>query len=867
MAGLVGRKLDRYEIVDLLGAGGMGSVYRAKDVHLKRDVAIKVLPGAVQDDPNRLKRFDREIRTVARLSHPNILEVHDFGRADGITYAVMELLKGRDLRVLMRKGPLPMDRALHIGISVAEGLGAAHHQGVLHRDIKPENIFVTSDGKVKILDFGLARDVPRSDPGANTKTMESSLTTPGTVVGTTDYMSPEQVRGQQLDSRSDIFSLGCMLYEMFSGTHPFHGETRPDTMSAILNHDPAPISDSRTDLPPAIDVVIRQCLNKDPDERFDSARDVAFALGAMSQSQTGQLPSGENTVDLPRKVVRALAALLVVAVVIAGAILLKNLLTPQPLPDQLRLAVMEFQADGPGAEAVEYAAGLTESVASGLEILEQSSDDLDWVVPRAAAGDRDPDRLSELHELFNITVGITGELQQDGDHLRISLEAVDPATGRRLRSTEVVDAVGNIASFQSNLVLQTAEMLDIAVDDATRDRLMRRSTNVTGAFEAFMRGSGLLATGSDETAVVAAIDELADATRLDPTHSTARVELARAQLRAFEVTGDSPWLDQAGAEADWATTVDETAFAAFLVLAAVHRARGDRDGSAAALREAVQANPKSGEAHLKLARELRLAGETSEAEKEFQTSIYLRPGYWPSHYWLARLYESQGLYNAAITEYRRVVELAPRYSGAFTNLGVAYLDTGQLDLARTSLEKSVALEPNDNYPAFANLGSIYFEEALFADAAVMYERALSIEDIDYRLWGNLGFAYQHGAEPELAERPFREAITRAETELEDDDTDAEILAQIAMYHAALGQTDLGLTALERAVATAPEDAEVVADIAEAYEDLGQRQSALEWVERALAIGVPPNRFENVPALRSLIADDGYLRLLGDDRRQ
>jgi tetratricopeptide (TPR) repeat protein len=858
MTALVGRKLDRYEIGDLLGAGGMGSVYRARDTHLKRDVAIKVLAGDSQDDPGRVKRFDREIRTVAKLSHPNILKVHDFGQADGISYAVMELLKGRDLRALMRKGVLPVERALQIGISVAEGLGAAHHQRVLHRDIKPENIFITSDGKVKILDFGLARDVPGSEPDAETLTIESSLTTPGTIVGTTEYMSPEQVRGQELDPRSDIFSLGCVLYEMFSGTHPFRRQTRPDTISAILNHEPSPISDSRPDLPPAVDVVVRRCLNKNPDERFDSARDVAFALGAMSESQSGQQPVMTDTVPLLRKLFGVLVALVALAAVAVAAAYVMKVLKPPPMPDQKRISVMTFRTSGqdePDARA--FAAGLTEVVASGLEFLEQSSEELDWVVPRPAAGDRDPARLPELHQLFAITLGVTAGLERDGDHIRLALEAVDPITGRTLRTAKLADDASNVATFQSQLVLTAAEMLGLDVNDAGRDRLLRGSTNVTAAFERLVRGTGLAVAGTDEPAILAAVDDLTEAVRLDPTLTAARVELARACLKAHELTGDPVWLDRAEGAAAEAAHDAQAPAAAFLTLAALADARGDRDRSIAALRQAVEAEPRSGEAHLKLARELRVVGRASEAEREYHTSIYLRPGYWPAHYWLARLYESQGLYNAAITEYRRVVELAPAYPGAYTNLGVAYVSTGQLDLARSTLEQSVALEQTRNYPAFANLGSVYFEEARFADAAEMFERALAIEDGDYRLWGNLGFAYQSGAEPERAERPFRAAIAHAESELEHSANKAEVLSQIAMYHAALGQQKEGLAALNRAVASSPEGADVIADIAEAFEDLGQREAALEWVERAFSLGVPPSRFENVPSMRGLIADDRY----------
>jgi len=361
VSGLVGRSLDRYEIVSLLGAGGMGAVYRARDTEMGRDVAIKVLPEPTEENSTRIERFNREINTVARLSHPNIVEIYDHGVSDGMSYAVMEFLKGRDLRERMRGRALPLDTALDIGVAVANALGEAHNQGVLHRDIKPENIFVTSNGGVKILDFGLAREVRRADSAIDTKTYESSLTAEGAVVGTTGYMSPEQVRGYPLDPRSDIFSLGCVLYETLSGVHPFRRETRVDTQSALLNHDPAPLTELRPDLPPMLDLVVNRCLRKDPDERFESAKDVAFAMQALSQSRSGMQPAFQEAVPVSRRAIRWTAGVaLLAALATVGYFGIKRLLPPD-LPSERRIGVLQFQTGEGANEDQDFAAGLRES--------------------------------------------------------------------------------------------------------------------------------------------------------------------------------------------------------------------------------------------------------------------------------------------------------------------------------------------------------------------------------------------------------------------------------------------------------------------------------------------------------------------------
>ncbi len=278
-----GTKLGPYEIVSLLGAGGMGEVYRARDSRLKREVAIKVLPQALSLDADRLRRFEQEALATAALNHPNILAVFDIGTNEGSPYVVSELLEGETLRERLRSGPLVVRKALDYALQIAHGLAAAHEKGIIHRDLKPENIFLTKDGRVKILDFGLAKltqpDPAKDKAGAHTAlpTM-TQATEAGMVMGTAGYMSPEQVRGAAVDPRSDIFSFGAILYEMISGKRAFHRDTAADTMSAILKEDPADISETNCNVSPALERIVQHCLEKNPEQRFHSASDIAFDL-------------------------------------------------------------------------------------------------------------------------------------------------------------------------------------------------------------------------------------------------------------------------------------------------------------------------------------------------------------------------------------------------------------------------------------------------------------------------------------------------------------------------------------------------------------------------------------------------------------
>src|SRR5664279_4774186 len=286
MALSAGTRLGPYEILAPIGAGGMGEVYRAKDSKLKRDVAIKVLPPSLAADPDALARFEREALSVAALSHPNILSIYDFGTHDGASYAVMELLEGETLRGKLDAGPIPQKQAMDYALQIAKGLSAAHEKGIVHRDLKPENLFVNKDGHVKILDFGLAKQIALPVDASDTRSPTLVRPTePGVILGTIAYMSPEQVRGLPVDHRADIFAFGCVLYEMISGRRPFTGESAVDTMHAIARDEAPELPAGVRESAPGFARLIATCLAKDPRERWQSAADLARELSWLGEDK------------------------------------------------------------------------------------------------------------------------------------------------------------------------------------------------------------------------------------------------------------------------------------------------------------------------------------------------------------------------------------------------------------------------------------------------------------------------------------------------------------------------------------------------------------------------------------------------------
>ncbi|MGH9461024.1 MAG: serine/threonine-protein kinase, partial [Vicinamibacteria bacterium] len=295
---MVGKTLSHYKIVEKLGSGGMGDVYIAEDLTLGRKVALKVLPTDVANDPERRDRFLREARAVAALSHPNVLAIHDFGEDRGIAFAVTELLEGQTLRQRLDAGPLSPVEAMELARQTADGLSAAHVRGIVHRDLKPENLFITRSGKIKILDFGLAKTI--GGWGEDTPT-QTRVTEPGTIMGTVGYMSPEQVRGRSADHRSDVFSFGAILYEMLSGERAFRGESAAVTLSAILKEQPPELLKQNPNLPSSLERIVIRCLEKNPDERFQSAQDVGYAIDALSEEKTTERPPVVADAPPPRK--------------------------------------------------------------------------------------------------------------------------------------------------------------------------------------------------------------------------------------------------------------------------------------------------------------------------------------------------------------------------------------------------------------------------------------------------------------------------------------------------------------------------------------------------------------------------------------
>jgi serine/threonine protein kinase/Tfp pilus assembly protein PilF len=446
---LAGTTLGPYKILAPLGAGGMGEVYRARDTRLGRDVAVKVLPAEYAASADRLRRFEREARAASSLNHPNILSIFDIGTHEGTPFLVMELLSGGTLTERLKAGPLPAPSALDLAVQIAEGLAAAHGKGIVHRDLKPENLFITADGRVKIVDFGLAKQVPVLTSGPQTEAPTQNMahgTQAGVLLGTVGYMSPEQAKGEPAESRSDIFSFGCVLYEMLGGRRPFERNTAVETLNAILKEEPPPLASSGADISPALRALVNRCLQKRPENRFGSAQDLGFALEACLQETAGSSPTSES----PEK----------------------------------SIVVLPFENLSPDPENAYFADGLAEEIIADLAQVRALR-----VISRTSAmllrGSKKD--VPTIARELRVRYVLEGSVRRAGQSLRITAQLIDAVADTHLWAEKYTGTFEDVFDMQEKVSRAIVEALRLELTPQEHERLAERPIPNVYAYECYLK--------------------------------------------------------------------------------------------------------------------------------------------------------------------------------------------------------------------------------------------------------------------------------------------------------------------------------------------------------------------------------------------
>jgi serine/threonine-protein kinase len=717
-----GERLGRYEIVSLLGKGGMGEVYRARDSELDREVAIKVLAEEVAGDSERLKRFKREAKAVAKLSHASILEIFDFGREGEVTFAVTELLEGESLRQRLDStaGGFTEAEARDITATIANGLAVAHGKGVVHRDIKPGNIFMCSDGRIKILDFGLASLHSLGGDEATTASLGPAVSTPGKVLGTVGYMSPEQVRGEKVDHRSDIFSLGCVLYEMLAAERPFQRDTSVETMTAILREDPTSLADSGVAISADMERTLGRCLEKDVARRFQSAADLAFALREVGASQASADTRVAAARTTPRWLSPAVISLVVAAALLLGVAWIIPQLVSSLRDEQLvkSIAVLPFDNLSGDPDQEYFADGMTEALItdlsriSALMVISRTS------VMRFKESDLS---LPEIALELGVDAVVAGSVQREADQVRITAQLIDAATDRHLWADTFQRNLQGVLALQSDIAGAIAESIAVQVSPVEQDRLtVSREVN-PATYEAYLRGMHHLKKGTRE-GFAKGMEYLHQAVDIDPADPLAYAGLATGYVTLGHSSGDAEDFRRAKAAARQALEIDPSQAEAQAALAEVAMYHDwEWDAAEVAFEEAIELSPSQAEVHAHYAWLHALRGDWEQAIAEAELSHELDPLAATFTWWLGGIYWGAGRYEDAEAASLEALELQPDGSGGNLILSYIHLEQGRFD---ESLEQvRIATDKNPRWKP--RLGYALMKAGRLEEARALLEELVS----------------------------------------------------------------------------------------------------------------------------------------------
>jgi tetratricopeptide (TPR) repeat protein/TolB-like protein len=865
----VGMRFGRYELLSRLGAGGMGEVWRARDNDLHRDVAVKLLPERFAEDTMRLGRFAQEARAASSLNHPNIVTIHDIGQTPDQPYIVMELVEGETLRsTLLAHGerPLSSRRVLEIGAQIADGLAKAHAAGIVHRDLKPENVMVTSDGFVKILDFGLAKLLP--DGSGDTErwfdsaapTWPESLspqTAVGAVLGTVGYMSPEQARGRAVDYRSDQFALGAILYEMATGRQAFRRETPAQTIAAIIEDAPEPLATANPALPPPARWIVERCLAKEPAERYASTLDLARELRNVRERLPEVDSSGTSAYralasGFRRTWKRTAGTGLVGLVILAavwGAWQAWKQLGPTgagrvPVVAVLPLTNLTGRTEYDGT-AVGIAEVLVGSLAEikGIQVLSRP----------ATAGYRDrKGDLPAIARQLDATYLVDGVLQRSEQHLRVSFSLIRSSTNVVEWSGTFDGSFPQLFDLQSRVADGVASALRVSVTPAERARIEARPTASPSAWREYTAALDLLDRVDRPGNAERATEHLQAALEADPRFARAHAALGRAFWVRYEETGDATWADKARDAVQEALRLSPEDADTRLSLSIVSEGRGKPAEALEEVRKSLALRPNSDEALRELAYLLVDAGKVEEARDAARHALALRPSYGENYSALGWVEYVAGRFADAAVAYRRQTELQPDNAHAFQMLGTSLMMQGDLAGAVPPYRESVRLAPDGR--AWANLGYVYYAQGKLPDAIRAYEEAVRVEPASGTIRRSLGDARAKAADAAGARAEWSAAVDLSRAALEVNPHEPRQLKNVAVCLAKLGRREEALQAAQATLAAGPALADSHYGAAVVHALLGDPRAALEELGKALERGASPTRAEqddDLAALRGL----------------
>ncbi len=885
-----GKTVSHYEVLEQIGGGGMGVVYKARDTRLGRTVALKFLSPQLGGSTAHKERFLREARAASALDHPHLCSIYDLGETeDGGLFIAMAFCAGESLKERLARGPLPPDEALSIALQIAEGLACAHGHGIVHRDIKPGNVMVGEDGTVKLVDFGLAKLAGDSD-----------LTRSGTVVGTAAYMSPEQVLGDPVDHRTDLWSLGVLLYEMVAGERPFRGERDQAVMHAIVARD-FPAEALPPEEAPVLRPLLGRLLAKSPDRRYDSAEELAGELRALlglppasGTARTLLLSSPGRPADDPTRPSRPLTAhsrtpaapvaatvagapatgpfqlrtgrtrlamLAAAGVVLVAAAVLVARGGPRSageaedlLPENKVLAVLPFKdlSGQPGGQLM--GDGLAETVSARLASVRGVQ-----VVPPSAAGGAAPGDPRRAAQTLGANLVLYGSVQRSRDQVRIAYSVLNAERGVQVAGDTLTGPDTDLFAIQDRLAASVLRSLAVApgrpVQEATG------TTLASGDLQArYLRALGHLQRYDRPESVDEAMGLLEALAAEAPDSAPVLAALGRAYLHEYNLTRESRWVERAVEACARARALDPADPEVDVTLGTLRTRTGEPREAIAAFERALARQPEHFEALLGLAAARGAAGEAPAADATYRRAIALRPSYWGGYSKLGGFYVAHGQYERAAAMFRRATELAPDNARAFNNLGGTYQLMGDLERALAAFKRSVELAPTA--AAYSNLGTAEFYLGHTPEAATAYEHAIELMPGHFQFWANLGDAHRWtpGREGKAA-AAYERAIDLAREELRLNPGDGLVRSVLALCLAKTGRGAEAARHSRDAVAASPDSPEVTFNAALVAALGGRDADALALLGRAAAGGYSRAMIASDPELAGLRAEESFQQIV------
>jgi len=776
-----GTKLGRYEIHSKIGEGGMGEVYLAEDTKLDRKVALKILPANVADDRDRMKRFMQEAKTASALNHPNIITIHEIERIDSVNLIATELIQGETLRQRMRSAPMKLGEVLDVAIQTASALSAAHEAGIVHRDIKPENIMLRRDGIVKVLDFGLAKLTERTSPelvDTEAPTRAAIHTEPGVVIGTAIYMSPEQARGLQVDARTDIFSLGVVLYEMVAGRLPFDGSTLNDVLASMLSEkEPQPLARYSSEAPVELERIVSKTLRKEREQRYQTTKDLLLDLQSLKQqldfearlersippettvskvqaSVSGQASPTASIESLTSRIKRRPSLVIALAALIVAVSSLTYLIysaRPATAIDSIAILPLINASNDPNSEYLSD--GITESIISNLSQLPQLKVMARSTVFHFKGTDIDP---REVGRQLGVRAVMAGRLLQQGDHLIVRTELVNVSDGTQLWGAEYDRKLSDVLGLQQDISREISEKLRLKLTGEEKKRLTGRDTTNAEAYQFYLRGRYFWNKRTAD-GIKKAIDQFQQAIDRDPNYALGYVGLTDCYALLEEYAGvpGSETLPKARVAADRALQIDDTL---------------------------SEAHTSSGVIFFQMWR-------WAETEEEYKRAISLNPNYPTAHHWLSIYFRAKGQLDDSLREINRAQELDPLSSVIGQNIAEIYLLKNDLNSAIAECKRIIELDPN--FPgAHEELGFAYLKQRRYEEAIAEFQKTVELSGSASKNQGDLGYCYAV-----TGRRAEAQAILK---ELEEKYARREAIGQyLAEVYAGLGDKDQAFAWLEK----------------------------------------------------------------------